>query len=720
MKNSQDEQEEGWKSFTRGAEIWMHQTRMMMSSVLIVLMASILIGFMSLYMGMTLWLSPQEGYYTEKYVEASFKTLLWPSRAKVMLVVNDKEREVTGEQAKAVTAVYKDYVLWKLYILSLFGLGMGVATFAGVLWYLTRYGNDKMSDDHLRGGKITDGETLKDEIISRDLASHLSLAGVPLVKGKETYHINIIGSPGTGKTVAILDFLDQLRAAKIKVAIYDPTGQFIEHFYRDGHDVILNPLDKRSRRWTPWMEVRRQYDYMNLAESLIPKPAGTGDPFWALAGRQIFEDTCLKLAEKARVTNKELYNSLALENLDKIYELLAGTAGAAYVAPSVEKTGQSVRMVVINALKSFRFLHDDGDPFSIRDWIEDEFTDSWLFMSTKESQKTALEPLISLWMDIIVRYSMDLKPAFGIRHIIVLEELASLQKLESLELGLGNLRKYGVPIVTGFQLYPQIEEKYGKHITKAIIAMSQTKLVLRTTDGETASELSEMFGEAEIDEKEETFSYGINAQRDGVSVFAKRQMRDLIIAGQILYLPDRTGYMVVPGDFPVAKVTFNYKEREILSPGFIERDDLVLSHAKPAAAQVRPTIEVDGFSVDTETGEILHSLALQAEQNEPAPLVKKPKAPRKHAKKKPEGVEGIVQAAEQPPSENALPAPDDLPDYYNRPDREECFPVQDLMPTQEHQFHQVDGAKTDEPKQSEDPPKKGGDDASYSDLLSRL
>jgi hypothetical protein len=96
-------------------------------------------------------------------------------------------------------------------------------------------------------------------------------------------------------------------------------------------------------------------------------------------------------------------------------------------------------------------------------------------------------------------------------------------------------------------------------------------LLLRVTDGEAARLLAKLMGEAELDEKEETLSYGLNSSRDGVSVFARRNLRDIVLTSQVLTLPDMTGYITIPGDYPVAKVTYHYEPNPTIAEGFKER-----------------------------------------------------------------------------------------------------------------------------------------------------
>jgi len=66
-------------------------------------------------------------------------------------------------------------------------------------------------------------------------------------------------------------------------------------------------------------------------------------------------------------------------------------------------------------------------------------------------------------------------------------------------------------------------------------------------------------------------SFGINSQRDGVSVMPRRNLRDVVLTSQILTLPDMTGYLTVPGDYPVARVSYEYEPTPKIAEGFVER-----------------------------------------------------------------------------------------------------------------------------------------------------
>ena len=52
--------------------------------------------------------------------------------------------------------------------------------------------------------------------------------------------------------------------------------------------MLLNPLDDRSPRWSPFLEARSARDFDTVAAALIPRQKDAADPFWITAARQLF------------------------------------------------------------------------------------------------------------------------------------------------------------------------------------------------------------------------------------------------------------------------------------------------------------------------------------------------------------------------------------------------------------------------------------------------
>ena len=607
-------------SFSRGVELWMHQARLFGVAVLTVVVISFLIGLVTGGVYFYKAATPVERYALERNWIGQARDALGMNRAKMELYVNGSKSMLDVKEVIALTEDDATEARRKMRNGTLIGglVGIGCLLLLSMFWW--HYGRGKMTDERLRGASLVNGEDLTALVNAREDASPYVIADVPMRAKSENLHTLIAGAQGTGKSQQFFALMKQVRARGKRAIVYDPSGEFTQAFFRPGKDILMNPLDARSPNWNIWNEIEKDYHFDNMANGLIPDPA-EADPFWAKAGRMVLKDVYKVLGREGRRTNRDLYNSIAKSNLEAMHALLAGEAGASYVDPVTERTGMSLKMTVQNQLEAFRFLHDEGEPFSIRKWIKEE-SDSWMFITAREELREALAPVLSLWVDTVIKAVLSLDPVHRERLWLFVDELPTLQKLDILKLALTNTRKYGLCCVLGVQDFSQVYEIYGHDLAKTIISGCQTKLLLRVTDGAAAKLMSELMGQAEVDEKDETLSYGISSSRDGVSVFAKRNLREIVLTSEILTLPDMHGYLVIPGDYPIARVAYQYTPTPKIADGFVERGGLGVSFqprapaapdmldddddapAAPAAGAAKKT-EGDRVVIDADTGEVV-------------------------------------------------------------------------------------------------------------------
>ncbi len=384
----------------------------------------------------------------------------------------------------------------------------------------------------------------------------LKLGGVVLDPGSECKHILATGSPGSGKSTAIKELLDQVRKSGKKAIVYDVSGEYISRYFRQGKDVILNPLDERSVKWTLWEEIRTETDYFSIGKSLFP-PIGN-DQFWSDAGATLFSATAKKLKDVSP-TNKSLYAYLCEKKIEDLMKFLEDTSASKLLDPKAGAMPSNLIATVVAKIGAWQHLKDaeGGEKaFSIRGFIEDEQADSWMFISLKQDQMDTLRPLISLWCDIAANGILSLPPSFERRIWIVLDEVASLQKLNALSSVLERGRKHGCAVVLGLQSIPQLRDIYGRDGAAALASQPQTWVVLRSVEPETAKWLESALGEYETEEFKESLALGGGTARTGVSISQQERKKSLIMAGEIQSLPDLVGYLKLPGDRPIYKVRF--------------------------------------------------------------------------------------------------------------------------------------------------------------------
>jgi hypothetical protein len=88
-------------------------------------------------------------------------------------------------------------------------------------------------------------------------------------------HIQVMGDTGVGKTTLLIQMLTQIEDREESAIVYDPAGEYIQRFYREGrNDVILNPLDARSFYWSPSSELRNPAEARTIAASLYQPADG--------------------------------------------------------------------------------------------------------------------------------------------------------------------------------------------------------------------------------------------------------------------------------------------------------------------------------------------------------------------------------------------------------------------------------------------------------------
>lgn len=575
------------ENLVRGADTLLHQGTMLAKAALWAISSGVLVGSVVVSIGASLVTTSTERTFAYKHIAAKTKVFFSQEKHLVDLVISGKEVSLPADQAAIVTSGIFEKVRARVALVGLFGLIVGGATSGALVLYWRRRGSKQAEDEFIRGARLVDASHLEALIRADEKASNITIGGVPNISGGEMKHTLISGAVGTGKSVCILEILDCVRKQGKRAIVYDPTGEFTELYYREGRDVILNPLDARSRNWNLWREIREDVDYRSFATSLVQVKSQT-DPFFEQSARIIAEELFRKLAQTGGATNQAVYDAAAKLTLQELFELLKGTSGANLIDPAGERTALSVRSAFLNAMNSFRYLHDEGEAFSIREWVANDSADSWLFIPSRRDQHEAIKPLITLWLEIAILGVMNLPPIREPRFWLVIDELPSLQKIESLRTAVAETRKYGLCGVFGLQSVAQLRDLYGKDIAQTIMGLCQTWVVLRVADSETAKYLSETLGQADIQEKDEGLSFGAESNRDGTNLVSKRTERAIVLASEIQHLPDLEGYMRVPGAYPVAKIKLQYRDRAKIAAPFVPRRQGVFSVVPAEAADADP------------------------------------------------------------------------------------------------------------------------------------
>ncbi len=545
-------------NITRGGQTNIHFISMLKQVMKVGLLCSLLIGFV-FYATKTYHEVP-EAYWTSylKYYSHELNPFL-------LFVIDDKTTMHRLPQVlKRVSKV--NYILEKN--LSS-GLKACLISLSIILLSWLIIGARQRQKKHNRGNKFASPFKLKWLIKFRRENSDLNIGNLPLIKDKETSHILISGTTGSGKSNCFNILVPQIRTRRNKAIIVDLTGQYVSRFYQQG-DLILNPFDERSVNWNPWADCTLASHYDMLSAGLIPQQKYVSDRFWDNSSRALFSTAMQKLDSLKDHSIHELHRILITSDLNEFESFFKETEATSYTSKEGEKMTLSVRSNLAVQIKSLKYLNDQNKGFSLRQWVQEEEHNNWLFITARPDQRETLKPLISCWLEIAFNAIMTLEPNQKRRLWFIIDELPALQQLPSFSLALAELRKYGGCIMAGIQGMPQISDLYGNSGSQTILDLFNTFIFFRSTDPQTTNWISKVLGEKDETEIVENLSYGANTIRDGVSLNQQTYTKPIILPTEVQNLKDLAAYIKLPGDYPITKIKMDYQAFEERTLAFKE------------------------------------------------------------------------------------------------------------------------------------------------------
>ncbi len=395
---------------------------------------------------------------------------------------------------------------------------------------------------------------------------HLTLGGIALPRDIEPLHLLLAGSTGAGKSTALEELLTGIRARGERAIVCDPNGTYVSRFAEDG-DRLLNPLDSRSERWSLFTEYRRDFDAEALARSVVPD--GQGESIaWHGYAQTLLAEILRALVRNGETSTDRLLHWSSIAPAAELARLLAGTPAVGLFDPEAAKALASTRFVLASHLAPQRHLRP-GE-FSLRTWLEHE--QGSLFLTWRLDMQAALAPLLTTWVDVLASAVLSLPPNPGRRLWLLIDELAALGKLNSLEVALTMGRKHGLCIVAGLQSTSQLDRIYGREAAVVLRSCFRSLLVLAIarSDPDTCEVLSRALGEQEVRREEESRSQGSQGTSRSMSV---RQSRErLVMPIEIAGLPNLQGYLALAGEASVKRVTLSPRPRPLVTEAYSEED----------------------------------------------------------------------------------------------------------------------------------------------------
>jgi hypothetical protein len=378
----------------------------------------------------------------------------------------------------------------------------------------------------------------------------------------ESSHILLMGDTGSGKSSAIRQILRQVEERGESAIVYDPAMDFVGEFYSPARgDLILNPIDARCPYWGLGDEIEREETATAIAAALLPEKEYEKE-FFTDGPRRVLAHL-LKKKPQPRDILKWMAEPEWIERMVK------GTPLAALLdsgAPAQRAGVLSSLNMVADCLELLpEWDEAKGKTFATAEWYKDRTR--WVFLTSQPAYREKILPLHSVWLDLFILRMMGYCADPAARPVwFVLDELASLHKLPQLHTAVTENRKYGNPVVLGFQGRSQLEKRYGQD-AEAMLSQPATKVFFKTSEPRAARWVSEAIGEIEVERLKESRSMGLVSGKKSYAM--EIATKPLIMASEISGLEPLRAF--IKRENQVVPVRFQLAKKRGGQPEFIER-----------------------------------------------------------------------------------------------------------------------------------------------------
>ncbi len=472
-----------------------------------------------------------------------------------------------------------------IYMRLLIGLGIITCIFLLIFVVWSRFGRDVKEEKHISGATIKTAKEVARYLRSIDKVSPLVIGEMPLVKDSETKHILITGTTGSGKTNLIHNLLPQLIKNARPALVIDQTGEMIARYYNpDRGDIIFNPLDSRSHTWDFWTDNASSSRLEKFAKVLFKygkTPYSGSDPFWDNSAEVIFIACVQYLLKKDIRSISELQNMLNTLSLEELAQKLENTNASRYLTKSNKTTASSILSVMATNTKPLNLLSEIGEQFSSKEFSLKQYFDEvkagsskWLFLSSPPDLREVTMPLIACIFELSISYLIGMGINYDRRMWFIIDEFASLGRLNGFSTLMSESRKYGGCVLAATQSINQLLENFGTHTANHIFGQFATKFLFRSDDPTSAKIISSIFGELEYSHQQKNTSFGANEFRDGISYTQQQRHKTLITTDNLASLADHECFVGLPEpQIRIAKIKIPLaKKAQDIHQGFIMRE----------------------------------------------------------------------------------------------------------------------------------------------------
>lgn len=314
----------------------------------------------------------------------------------------------------------------------------------------------------------------------------------------------IIGSMGQGKTVFMLNIMEQFAQTNRRMVIHDTKGEFTEYFYREEKDFILNHLEKRGIYWDFFednangLPVSLILDFFHAY--FLAVAGDKGDKFWSTMAALRFEEIFNTVKTDNTIPSEEKMETFIVGVL-RYFETVS--KGNDKTEQSIATTLQSSFDIFVKMLYMKTKASDAGyKSFSFIAFFESKYkdgtsNDSRLFMHTIEEVSRENLPFVTAFLSLLFKMQLSQTDVTEEQYILYpLDEYLTFFNLLDSDLKKSlhtKARSTGGLLLPAIQYLPESEED-----RKNLLSSVENMFLFAITDTDTQKNINDFFGKTKI------------------------------------------------------------------------------------------------------------------------------------------------------------------------------------------------------------------------------
>jgi hypothetical protein len=333
-----------------------------------------------------------------------------------------------------------------------------------------------------------------------------------------TQSLLFIGKMGSGKTEILFNFLNQ-KFYNRAVIHQVKAGDFVEPYYRERFDIILNPYEKRAHLWDVMSE--SEGVIKTFFENYMNAVMGDKKDFFSAAANRKYNETMQKIKIQYKdATSSQKWMMFIKAIKDLFQEMETGDQN------SSKDVGSTMEQVIEPLeIMAWQMQQKDVKSFTINDFFKKD-GQTKLFLDNNPEFEKALTPLFSAFLAALSQVQTsrpDTKEDFSLYAIDEYLSLAATMDDASKKRLHTLIRSKGGILMSFIQYVPKDDKKLQQMLTSSSFAW----FIFSVIEEETINLIQKTIGQVE-------YTYTDESRSGDKSTYSQKEGKKDLISNDIL------------------------------------------------------------------------------------------------------------------------------------------------------------------------------------------